>query len=88
MEYFLGLKEFFGGWETILLQYIFMGLILIVIIIIVLFKCTTKALPALIISYFRRKDTNVMASQQKSPFNDPDPEKEFYDLYEIEIGIP
>ena len=84
---FSWLEGFFGGWGARLLQWIFTGLLLIVIII-VLNKCATTALPALITSCLKTKATKVMVSQQTSPYADPDPEEEFYDLYEIGIGNP
>jgi len=76
----------FGRWGASLLQWIFMGLLWIVIII-VLVKCATAVQPALITSCLKRKSTKIMVSRQTPPSANSDSEAESYDSYEFELKI-
>jgi len=78
----------FGGWGTALLHWISVGLLWI-IIIVVLVRCATITMPALIVSCLKRNTAKkVMVAQ--APPSDIGFEIESYDSYEIEpeLGNP
>ena len=79
----------FEGWRTTLLHWISVGLLWIIIIVVVLVRCTTITMPALIVSCLKRNTAKkVMVAQ--APHSYLGFEIESYDSYEIEpeLGNP